>query len=264
MNRLITFFVVFLLSAVLFTLSGLNKSVDANSLTDDPSDRLQKAITLKDEFRDEEALKEFTFVLELQDDHYTALWYVVMLHTTIGHRPEQSRDREAHYDQAYNLAKQLLKHHPDSAGSHFAYAAAVGRKAQIAGARQRIRLSTEIREHAEKAIELDPEYARAWNLLGIWHHRAANLSRLERLAANALFGGAPEGASNTKAREAFRRAIAINPDFILFYHDQANFFLTIGEKDNARRTINAGLSLDETTSDDTRWKENMQQMLSDL
>ncbi len=225
---------------------------------------LARACQLKDEFRDEEALHVFESILAQQDDHYEALWNTVMLHTSIGYRQHRSSDEEAHYDQAYDKALQLLEAHPDSAGSHFAYAAAVGRKAQSAGARERIRLSTEIREHAEKAVALDPEYARAWNVLGVWHHRAANLSRLERLAANALFGGAPEGASNEKAREAFEKAIEIDPDFMLFYHDKAEFLLTIGEKQKARQAIRKGLHLEETTSDDKRWKENMREMLDDL
>ena len=236
------------------------KAVFANDI----EQRLERATDLKDRFEDETALEAYKSVLELQSDHYEALWNTVMLHTSIGHRQSRSRDEEAHYEQAYEYAQRLLAAHPDEAGSHFAYAAAVGRRAQSVGARERIRLSTEIREHAEKAVELDPEYSRAWNVLGNWHHRAANLSRLERLAANALFGGAPEGASNEKAREAFEKAISLDPHFVLYYHDQAEFFITIGEKARARESIRTGLRLEETTSDDARWKKNMREMQANL
>ncbi len=227
-------------------------------------EKLKHAMELKNDFKDEEALKAFEEVLEEDEQHFEALWNAVILHTSIGNRQSRSRDEEAHYEQAHELAKKMLEAYPDSAASHFAYSAAVGRKAQSAGARERLRLSTEIREHAEKAVELDPEYSRAWNVLGVWHHRAANLSRMERLAANALFGGAPEGASNDSAREAFKKAIELDPQYVLYYHDQAEFYLTIGEEDKARQSLEKGLQQEILTSDDERWKDNMREMLDDL
>ena len=250
-----------LLLLCLFVISGLSGTT---AFASDIEQRLQRATELKDRFEDEAALEAYKSVLELQSDHFEALWNTVMLHTSIGHRQSRSRDEEAHYGQAFEFAKKLLEAHPDEAGSHFAYAAAVGRRAQSAGARERIRLSTEIRDHAEKAVELDPEYSRAWNVLGNWHHRAANLSRLERLAANALFGGAPEGASNEKARQAFEKAIELDPQFILYYHDKAEFLLTIDEEDEARRVLQQGLERDVITSDDERWKSNMRETLANL
>ena len=229
-----------------------------------PEEKLAHAMELKNDFKDDEALRAFEEILKEDDQHFKALWNTVLLHTSIGFRQSSSRDEEAHYEQAHELAKRMLEIYPDSAASHFAYSAAVGRKAQSAGARERLRLSTEIREHAEKAVELDPEYSRAWNVLGVWHHRAANLSRMERLAANALFGGAPEGASNDRAREAFEKAIELDPQFILYYHDQAEFYLTIDEEDKARQSLEKGLRQEILTSDDERWKENMREMLDDL
>ena len=245
----------------LFAITGFAANA---AYADEVEQRLERAFELADNFQDEEALAAFKSVVELEPDNYDALWNIVMLHTSIGHRQARSSAEEAHYDEAYEYAKILREAHPEQAGSYFAYAAAVGRKAQSVGARERIRLSTEIRENAEKAVELDPEYSRAWNVLGNWHHRAANLSRLERLAANALFGGAPEGASNDKARSAFNRAIELDPHFILYYHDKAEFLITVGEKDNARRVLEKGLELDIVTSDDERWKSNMREMLADL
>lgn len=234
------------------------------SFAGDIQQKLNRATELQDAFQDEEALAAYKAVLEIDPAHYDALWNTVMLHTSIGHRQSNTRMEEQHYDQAYNYAKQLLEKHPDQAGTHFAYAAAVGRKAQSVGARERISMSNEIRDHAYKAVELDPEYARAWNVLGNWHHRAANLSTLERMAANALFGGAPKGASNEKALESFNRALELDPDFILYYHDKADFLITVGDKEEARRTIQKGLEKEIRTSDDERWKDYMRTMLSRL
>jgi regulator of microtubule dynamics protein 3 len=245
----------------LFAVSSLTATA---AHADEFETRLNRAIELSDNFQDEEALAAFKSALELQPDNYDALWNIVMLHTSIGHRQTRSSAEEAHYDEAFEYAKILREAHPEQAGSYFAYAAAVGRKAQSVGARERIRMSTEIRENAEKAVELDADYSRAWNVLGNWHHRAANLSRLERLAANALFGGAPEGASNESARAAFERAMELDPGFILYYHDKAEFLITIGKKDEARRVLQKGLELDIRTSDDERWKSNMREMLRKL
>lgn len=224
------------------------------------NDALQQAMELRDAFRDEEALAAFKQVLRTDRRNYKALYNVVLINTSLGLRESRAADEQARYNEAHEYAQQLLAAYPDSADAYFAYAAAIGRVAQSAGARDRVRMSTEIREHAEKAVELDPQHARAWNVLGVWHHRAANLSRLERLAANALFGGAPVGASNDSARAAFERAMAIDSDFVLYYHDKAEFLITIGETAEARRVISQGLRLADRTSDDQRWKANMREM----
>jgi len=253
-------FATLLLLLPLFMINGLPSAVHADEI----SEKMERAKELKNQFQDEDALKIFESVIEMQQNNYFALFQSVMLHTSIGYRENSSSIAESHFDQAVEYANRLLEHYPDSAASHFAYAASIGRKAQSAGARERVRLSKEIRDHAETAVELDPEYARAWNVLGVWHHRAANLTRVERFAANALFGGAPEGASNENAREAFKMALSLNPDFILYYHDQAEFFITIGEEENARKSLETGLQLETSTSDDEIWKENMRNMLRNL
>ncbi|MDI6402111.1 hypothetical protein QLX67_08900 [Balneolaceae bacterium ANBcel3] len=253
--------------AFLFTLVLFQPSTSYGAIlsTDDAIESiLERARLLFSEMEDEKALEAYQSILEHDPEHFEALWHVVILHTSIGFRQSSSRDQEAHYEQAYDLAGEFIELYPDSAGTHFVYAAAAGRKAQSSGARERVRMSTEIRKHAEKAVELDPEYSRAWNVLGNWHHRAANLSRLERFAANALFGGAPEGASNDAARDSFARAIEIDPHVILYYHDKADFYLTIGEEEEARRIILKGLELESIASDDELWKSNMREMLDDL
>lgn len=252
----------------LLTFSSVTGGYIPETDNDDPADPIYQKLETARQYvlkhEDEKALKAYKSILAHRPGHYEALWNTVILHTSIGHRQQRKRDEEAHYDEAYEYGKVLLENHPDKAGAHFAYSAAVGRKAQSVGARERISMSEEIRKHAEKALELDPEYARAWNVLGNWHHRAANLSRLERLAANTLFGGAPEGASNEKARDSFKKAMEIDPNFILYYHDKAAFYITIGEKENARRVLNKGLALPVATSDDSRWKANMRDKLSGL
>lgn len=253
------------LMAMMFTGAALCAYSDMLMPTDESEERLDRARQFYAERKDQEALEAFKSVLELQEDQYDALWHALMLHLAIGHRDENDSTAEVHLERAQTYAQRLLETHPERAGSHFAYAATVGRRAERAGARERARLSVIIRRHAEKAIELDPLYAGAWNVLGVWHHRAANVSRVERMAANLLFGKEIlEGASNGEARKAFTKAIEIDPSFILFYLDKAEFLMTVGDIAAARETLEEGLALEVQTSDDPRWKQKMREMLSKL
>lgn len=227
-------------------------------------EKIQQAQALEKEWQEEKALAIYEAVLEAAPGQFEALYRAALLSSRIGNRKADSDERRRFYESAYNHAEVMLKLYPDSAPSHHAYAVAVGRKAEDAGARTRIRLSTQIREHTEKALELDPEFGPSWNLLGIWNHRAANLSRLERLAANALFGGAPEGASNENARRAFEKAISLEPDEILYYYEQAGFYNTIGDDENLRRSLEKGLSIEPRQQDDPDRLEQMLHMLNGL
>lgn len=76
-------------------------------------------------------------------------------------------------------------------------------KEKIAGA-------FEIREHADKAVELQPNDATSLHLLGRWCFGVASIGWLERKAASVLFATPPES-SYEEALSFYKRADEINP-----------------------------------------------------
>ena len=69
-----------------------------------------------------------------------------------------------------------------------------------------------IRDHIQRAIELDPQDATSRNILGQWCLALASMSWVERRAAATLFG-TPPTASFDEALEQFLAAENISPGF---------------------------------------------------
>lgn len=259
MKRLIRS-IPFLLITALFFMSPLIYADSGNEI-----EKMLKEATEKAESADDEgAMELFKKVLEKDSERMEALWNVSVLYSQRGLRTDDSSQQETDFKTADDYADKCIELHSDKAPCQFAKALSVGRMAEIAGTRDRIRKSEVVKEHADKAVEIDPDFYRAWHLLGVWHTEVANLSRAERLAARALFGGAPEGASNEKAEESFEKAMELESESILIHLDFARFYIEIGEDEKAIPLLEKLLELEPKLKDDERHQETARNLLDDI
>lgn len=222
-----------------------------------------KADSLYEAYAEEEALEAYEQILENEPDNYEALWRASFLHSRIGNRLEGEDTQRAYYNRAINLAEQALKADSTNAQSHFVMSVAMGRKALIAGARDRVAASRDIKRHVDRALAYDSTHAGAWHVLGRWHFKVANLSFVERLAANTLFGGIPGDASNQKAAQSIERAIELNDHYVLYYHDLAMVYDEMGEEQKAIEACRKALELQNLTPDDPALKKECKEWIDD-
>ncbi len=248
---------------LLFT--GILPEAEARQLNESEiRELLERAEEKRQVAEEAEARNLYRQVLNLDDRNFEALWNLSILLSQEGFRQEDERVMRDYFEEAKSLAERSLELYPDSADSYYAYGVAVGRIADFSGPRERIRLSEEIRTHAEKVLEIDPEHAPGNHLLGVWHTRAANLSRTERWAANLLLGGAPEGASNELAESYLKKAIELSPGNILYRLDLAILLMEIGRDEEAIRILRELLEMEPKEKDDPDRLEQAREMLKDL
>lgn len=223
-----------------------------------------KADSLFKNFDEEGALQVYEQILEKHPADYETLWKASLLYSRVGYRLEAKDDQEKFYSKAKMMAEQALKHDRAGTNAHFAMAVAWGRMAQISGARDRVAASKVIKKHVDQSIKADSTNSGAWHILGRWHFKIANLSFIERLAANTLYGGIPRDASNGSAEEAIKKAIELNPRYPLYYYDLALVFDERGEEEQAMKTCREALKLEPAGPDDKRHKENCRELIRDL
>lgn len=222
-----------------------------------------RADSLYDAFQEKEALKAYEKILEEHSDNYKALWRASFLYSRIGNRKSEKETQKEYYGKARQLANRALEVDSTDAESHFVMAVAMGRKALIASARDRVAASRDIKRHVDRALAYDSTHAGAWHVLGRWNFKVANLNFVERLAANALFGGIPGDATNEKAAKAIERAIKLNDNYVLYYHDLAMVYDEMGREKKAIEACQKALNLDNLTPDDARLKNECQNWLED-
>lgn len=86
-----------------------------------------------------------------------------------------------------------------------------GKLAVYSDTKTKIRYSRLVKEEAERALVLDPDYAWAHHVLGRWHYEVASLGRTSRWLVRMLYGGLPE-ASHEQAISHLQRAVALEPE----------------------------------------------------
>lgn len=220
------------------------------------------ASKLKAIYSEPAALAQYMKILEMAPNDYEALWNTSFLLSKIGNRVDDDEQKSKYFTKAKELAEKAIKANSNDAEGYFVMSVALGRIALIAGARERVAASKSIKEYAQVALKYDGQHAGAWDVLGRWNYKVANLNFAEKAAADMLFGGAPRGASNENAVNCYRNAIKYSPGYILYYRDLAEVLLAMEAWGECKKTINEGLALKSVTPDDDKNKQEMKEMLA--
>lgn len=166
---------------------------------------------------------------------------------------------------AVEHARAAVKAAPDSANGHVRLAVALGRQALREGAKTRLALSREIKSEADRALQLDPNNGRAWHVIAVWNVKLASLNAIERMAANAVLGGVPKGASFDNAERAFQKCVELEPDYVNHRLEYGRLLRELKRWADARRELEQAASLPPTSSAlDARYQTEAKELLAKL
>lgn len=222
-----------------------------------------RADSLYEHFEEQKALEAYEQIVDKDPDYYKALWRTSFLYSRVGNRKEEEQVQRDYFNRAIELAERALQVDSTDSESNFVMAVAMGRKALISGARERVAASRDIKKYVDRALAFDSTHAGAWHVLGRWHLKVANLSWIERVAANTLFGGIPGEASNQKAEDAMQKAIGYDADYILYYRDLARVYEEMGREEKAIEACRTALEKENLSPDDPKFKQECRQWISE-
>jgi len=174
---------------------------------------------------------------------------------------EQRRTRAA----AVEHARAAVKVAPDSAAGHVWLAVALGRQALGEGAKTQLALSREIKSEVDRALQRDPASGRGWHVLAVWNVKIAGLNAVQRMAANAVLGGVPKGASTANAETAFQKAIALEPAYVNHRLEYGRLLRALHRDADARRELEKAVALPPTSSAlDARYQAEARELLAQI
>lgn len=225
---------------------------------------LTEADSLFKNYEQQRALEAYNEVLQDDPENFSALWHSSLLYSRLGNEFDEEDQKKEYFTKAKERAQRALEVDPLHTQSNFVMAVAMGRKALIVGAKERVAASRDIKKYAERSLEADSSNAGAWHVLGRWNYEISDLNFAERLAANVLFGGIPEGASNEKAAEYMERAISLNPEMVLYYYDLAKVYEELDQEDQAIATCREALQKPSHAPDDDKVKSDCRDLIEDL
>ncbi|XP_060099527.1 regulator of microtubule dynamics protein 1 [Heteronotia binoei] len=121
------------------------------------------------------------------------------------------RKKELTYE-ALDYAKKALEKDPSCFAVHKWYAICISDVGDYEGLKKKIANAFVIKEHFQKAIELNPKDATSLHLMGIWCYTFAEMPWYQSKIAAVLFA-TPPGSTYDEALRYFQKAEDIEPNF---------------------------------------------------
>lgn len=229
-----------------------------------PADELmKKGDRLDAQFKSAEAIAVFLEANKLDPDNVEILCRLAKTHdeamVDTASREEQKRLAET----ALAYAKRAVALNPMSPKAHLSMAITCGRLAPYLESKAKIAHSKLVREHAEKALELDPSNSYAHHVLGAWNYEMASISPVLRALAKLIYGSLP-AASFEQAEAFLQKAVALSPNKVSHRIELGRTYAALNKKDLARDEISKGLSLPDREKDDPNTKLRGRETLAKL
>ncbi|PUZ24296.1 Tetratricopeptide repeat-containing protein [Chitinophaga costaii] len=224
---------------------------------------LQQGDQLEKQMKEVDALNKYKEVLKIQSNNLTALTWASLLDSREGDRQEKKEAKSRFFEEAKAYAAQALAVGPNDPDANYAMAVAMGRIALIAGAKDKVAASKDVKQYAELAIKFRPNFGEAWYVLGKWNYEVATLNAFEKGAAKMLFGGLPDG-TLANAIADFEKCRQLNPGFILNYYDLAIAYKKNDQIDKAEEILRKVPALRPIHQDDPKFKANCKKLLEDM
>lgn len=211
-----------------------------------------------------EARAAYAAALEAAPGHFATLCRLSRTESELGETQKGDVQR-ATRAAAVEHARAAIKAAPDSAGGHVWLAVALGRQALGEGPKTKLALSREIKSEVDRALQLDPAVGRAWHVLAMWNVKLASLNAIERMAANAVLGGVPKGASFEQAEKAFQKAIALEPEYVNHRLEYGRLLKDRGRKAEAKAELEKAVALPPTSGAlDAHYQAEARRLLAKL
>ncbi len=164
---------------------------------------------------------------------------------------------------ALDYSRRSVELDPTNPENVLSLAVSHGKLATYSDTRAKLEHSRIIKDMAERALLLDPDYDWAHHVLGRWHHEVASLGTAARLFVRLVYGGLPD-ASHEAAVRHLETAVRLAPD-ILAHHLELGFaYLATGRPSEARRAFEHGLALPVIDKHDASAKERARAALAEL
>lgn len=209
----------------------------------------------------DEAMATLEELQEKYPDNAEVLWRLSRVRVNRANTEYVGEEQNEAYRQAMREARAAVKADPESDETHLSLAIVAGRVALISGTQRKVELSRAVKEHADRAIALNPKNDLAYHVRGRWNYEIADLGWLTRNVVRAVYGGLPD-ASYQKAASDFEKAVEI-ADRISHRVQLGKAYLKMDRRDEARVQLEKALSMPNQLADDADYKQEARELLED-
>lgn len=247
-----------ILTALLFV-SAINSQTLEELLTE--GDKYVK------EFNNQKALEVYKKADKLYPDNWEVLWRISRAYVDIGEHLPSSTDEEEDaqletFKKALDFADRSVKLAPDQSVTYLRRAIANGKIALFEGVFSAIGTVNDIKDDAEKAIQLGNggNYIQALShyILGRAHAKVCEKPYLVRLPIGLGWGDMDD------AIREYNIAIKLKPNFRMFYLDLGKAYIEEDEYEFARENLNNTIKAPKADEDDDKLLSEAKILLKEI
>lgn len=172
-------------------------------------------------------------------------------------------ERKLYAQIALDFSRRAVALNPSDAVNVLSVAICHGKIALYSDTREKVRYSRLVREDAERALALNPDYAWAHHVLGRWHYEVASLGTTAKFFVRLFYGGLPAASFDEGIRH-LRRATELEPAELTHWLELGFACQVAGQPDAARRHWAHGLAMPARHKPDEPAKQRARAVLAQL
>jgi len=145
-------------------------------------------------------------------------------------------------ERALKYAERASELDPGSPVALLSQAVCYGKLADFCDLRKKIEYARQVKDYADRALAIDPNYAYAHDVLGQWEYEVAELGRTKRLLVTLVFGGLPVASIEESIRQ-LEIAVQLEPKIATHRLALGFAYLANGESAKARQSFEIVISM---------------------
>jgi regulator of microtubule dynamics protein 3 len=204
---------------------------------------MARALRLREENRDVEALELFETILSQDPDNYRALVHAAFLHFRQGWLYSDADGEKLHYLKLQDYARRAVTQKPTEYQAWLINLVAKAKTAPYLSPGDQVRIARELQQDLEALIASRKNDPHPIYMLSWLNFKVGKVSSLEKLLAKILFGGLPGNLTTGKAVALMRQAIELRPDYAIYRYDLGLFQQRLGQLEKARASFEKVLSM---------------------
>lgn len=194
---------------------------------------LLQADQLEKQLKEQEAIKVYQSVLLQESSNAFVLGKLAELHAVVGDKETDKKNKKLLFETAYSYAKRSWTADSNRVESNYIMAMASGKMTEIESDNKKvISYVRDIKEYAERAVKINPNFGKAQYVLGKWHYEMYILSAFKKAAVRLMYGGLPSGDLDV-AIACMEKCRNLEPYFTSNYLDLGRAYKEMGRPTQA-------------------------------
>ncbi len=188
-------------------------------LAQNTSTLIQQAEQLERQLKEADASSLYQAVLLQDPRNVQALCKLAELQSILGEKATDKKAKQLYFETSYSFAKRAWLADSNRVETNYVMAMASGKMTDFESDNKKVvGFVRDIKDYAERAIKINPNYGKAQYVLGKWHYEMYILSGFKKAAVKLMYGGLPSGDPDI-AIACMEKCRNLEPYFVSNYLD---------------------------------------------